>query len=186
MAVKTFTSTTLTASDTNTYLNNGGLVYVAGGSLTSTGTSVSLCFNSTYDNYRLEVSFSVPPQNLFFRMRTGSDDMGAVYQYGRYYMRLDGASSGVVSAVADTKMIAAAFNTGFATGASYDIFSPNLARYTTISSQPFNEYGSALTNSFVGWSAGSVATTTQYTGITIYPNTGSFTGEYRIYGYRQA
>jgi hypothetical protein len=166
--------------------NPQGLEIVASGSLTSTGTNISSCFSSTYDNYRIILTFSVPPQNLYFRMRTSSDDTGSVYQYGRYYHRLDSASSGVVGAVADTKMIVGAFNTSFAAGASFDIISPNLARYTTVSSQPSSEYGTALTNAFVGWTSGIVLTTTQYTGITIYPNTGTFTGEYRVYGYRNS
>ena len=55
MAVKTFTSSTLTASDTNTYLANAGLVYVTSvtGGTGVTTITVSNCFSSTYDAYRI-------------------------------------------------------------------------------------------------------------------------------------
>ena len=59
MAVKTFTTgEVLTASDTNTYLNNGGLVYISGTTV-GTGVSsvtVSSAFSSTYDNYRVIIN----------------------------------------------------------------------------------------------------------------------------------
>ena len=56
MAVKTFaTGEVLTASDTNTYLNNGGLVYVTSTTVGSGVSSVTIsnCFSSTYDNYKV-------------------------------------------------------------------------------------------------------------------------------------
>jgi hypothetical protein len=54
MAVKTFTSATLSSSDTNTYLANAGLVFVKQVTTGSTGVAtvdVTSCFNSTYENY---------------------------------------------------------------------------------------------------------------------------------------
>lgn len=187
MAIKTFTTgEVLTASDTNTYLANSGLVYVGGGTLSSTGTSISNVFSSTYDSYRMVLTFSTAPANLFLRMRTSSDETGAVYNYGRWYVRLSDAANGIISSGNDTKMIAAALNTGYSAGLVYDITNPYLARTTNIMSMPYLESNPTTSASFAGWSTGSVLTTTQYTGITLYPNTGSFTGEYRIYGYRQA
>ena len=56
MAVKTFTTgEVLTASDTNTYLANSGLVYVTSTTVGSgvSSVTVSNCFTSTYDNYRI-------------------------------------------------------------------------------------------------------------------------------------
>jgi hypothetical protein len=187
MAIKTFTdAVALPASDINTYLTNGGLVYVGGGSLTSTGTSISNVFSTTYDSYRMVLTFSTAPQNLYLRMRTTSDETGAVYNYGRWYVRLSDAANGIISSGNDTKMIAAAVNTGYSAGLIYDITNPYLARTTNIMSMPYMESNPTTSAAYAGWSTGSVLTTTQYTGITLYPNTGSFTGEYRIYGYRQA
>lgn len=55
MAVKTFTQgEQLTAADTNSYLGNGGLVYVTETTFTATPTvNVNNCFTSTYDQYRI-------------------------------------------------------------------------------------------------------------------------------------
>ena len=61
MAIKTFTTgEVLTASDTNTYLANSGLVYVGGGPLATATTNFQGCFTSTYRNYRVVIdSYSV-------------------------------------------------------------------------------------------------------------------------------
>ena len=55
MAVKTFTNEQLTASDTNTYLANAGLVYITSTTVGSAVSSVTVsnCFSSTYDHYRI-------------------------------------------------------------------------------------------------------------------------------------
>jgi hypothetical protein len=56
MAIKTFTTgELLTASDTNTYLANAGLVYVTSTTVGSGVSSVTIsnCFSSTYDNYKV-------------------------------------------------------------------------------------------------------------------------------------
>ena len=55
MAVKTFTNEQLTASDTNTYLANSGLVYITSATVSGTPSSLSVpnCFSSTYDHYRI-------------------------------------------------------------------------------------------------------------------------------------
>ena len=57
MAVKTFTTgEVLTASDTNTYLANAGLVYVTHFTGTNSASiAVDNCFSSTYDNYLLVI-----------------------------------------------------------------------------------------------------------------------------------
>lgn len=53
MAIKTFTTgEVLTASDTNTYLANSGLVFVKSQTIGSAVTSVTVsdAFSATYDN----------------------------------------------------------------------------------------------------------------------------------------
>ena len=56
MAIKTFTAgSVLTASDTNTFLANSGLVYVKSQTVGSGVSSVTIsdCFSATYDNYKI-------------------------------------------------------------------------------------------------------------------------------------
>jgi hypothetical protein len=61
MAVKTFGTEVLTSADTNTYLANSGLVYIAQATIGSNVSSVDLvgCFSSTYDSYYIVVANSV-------------------------------------------------------------------------------------------------------------------------------
>ena len=54
MAVKTFTTETLTSADTNTYLANSGLVYITQANLTGSSVSIASCFSATYDSYLLQ------------------------------------------------------------------------------------------------------------------------------------
>ena len=62
MAIKTFTTgEVLTASDTNTYLANAGLVYVTSATIGTAVSSVTVsnCFSSTYDAYRIVITGGV-------------------------------------------------------------------------------------------------------------------------------
>jgi hypothetical protein len=74
MAIKTFTTgEVLTAADTNTYLANSGLVYVASTTV-GTGVSsvtVSSAFNSTYDNYKIIYSGGVGSVTTTISMSKG-------------------------------------------------------------------------------------------------------------------
>jgi hypothetical protein len=65
MAIKTFTTgEVLTASDTNTYLANSGLVFVKSQAITSGSTVVVTdAFSSTYDNYRIVIDNGVATGN---------------------------------------------------------------------------------------------------------------------------
>ena len=75
MAVKTFTTgEVLTASDTNTYLANSGLVYVAGGALSTNITPFAGCFTSTYRNYvvKLDNVKVSGAANFWFQYLNGS------------------------------------------------------------------------------------------------------------------
>lgn len=92
MAVKTFTdNTTLPASDINTYLNNGGLVYITSQSVGSGVTSASItgCFSATYDAYRVmwlggTMTSSSGDSQIEFRVGNG----GSTWLTTGYYMTL--------------------------------------------------------------------------------------------------
>jgi len=59
MAIKTFTTgEVLTASDTNTYLANSGLVFVTSGSTAGTANTLAIAtsFTSTYEHYLLQLT----------------------------------------------------------------------------------------------------------------------------------
>ena len=101
MAVKTFTSgEVLTASDTNTYLNNAGYVYIT--ELTFTGSTqtflrIQNCFTSTYDNYLIVCSEMKMNTNLatvqLYLDHAGRND----HYYGGNDINIATATSGVVA-----------------------------------------------------------------------------------------
>ena len=191
MAIKTFTAgSVLTASDTNTYLANSGLVYVGGGSVTS-GPSVSInnCFTATYDNYRILLYNFQPAtagQSLNLRMRAGGvDASGADYNFALSGIYVDGSQSATYLAggtAGQTGMYNSATTLALCS-ATIDIFNPAKAERT------FMNAAASLYNSIFGHRGGIIEhnLATAYDGITFLPSSGNFLNlQYKIYGYRQA
>ncbi len=192
MAIKTFTSgSVLTASDTNTYLNNGGLVYIteATASGTAAGLNIQSCFNSTYDNYRIEIinGRSTLAANISFQMLTGATPVGgAGYSCGFVGLSSLGASTNVSNnSQASGFMFESFLNSETGNTASFDIMNPFLARRTSLIG------GSVCLNAGLnGFNFRSGIShhenATSYDGIRIVASAGNITCTVRIYGYRQA
>jgi hypothetical protein len=201
MAIKTFVaSEVLTAADTNTYLANSGLVYVAGASFSGVTSGAPLdvnsVFSSTYTNYLLvlRVSQTVATGSTVFRMRTVSTlETGSVYSYawaGTYIgvgPVYNFAGYATTSPFAPgTEMFAGiAAGAGYSGNARIDILSPNVARGTRIQGQAYTDYSGTYYNTALT-AGGEVGTSTQYTGFRLYPSAGTASGEYALYGYRIA
>lgn len=164
----------------------GGLVLIDSGTF-SAASSVSLpngSFSSTYDDYKLifvPTAFSTTgPVATYLRFRdSGSDDTSSIYAYARgYSYNGGGGDDGAVSA--DAIMI------GNSSGpplhrSSMDITSPNLAEITSVIASTTMDQG---TGYFILTYVGAhVRSTTQYDALTIYPNTGTITGRWALYGY---
>jgi hypothetical protein len=191
MAIKTFTAgETLTATDTNTYLTNGGLVYIAEASTNNTVPSVNFvnCFSSTYDNYRIEIAnIRGSSSNISFRMLTGTTPLTtATYAWGFVGISTLGVSTNYSANAQTTGLIAIAFSTTDTGGvASYDILNPYLARRTVLLGNMHH-----INSGLNGFDIRSGATMNEngisYNGIQILANAGNVTFVARIYGYRQA
>jgi len=157
----------------------------ANGAVTFSGaSSVSLngCFNSTYDNYTVQVIFTAVSSNPFvqLRFRDGTGDISGA-NYGYRQSNFSSAGSGNdTNEVGRTQTLAyltaQTLADTFAT--NLDIFSPNLAQKTQGVSQGTVQVG----NSFVG--AFAYNTTAQFTGLSIISSAGTFTGTIRVYGYK--
>ena len=179
MAVKTFTTgEVLTASDTNTYLANAGLVYITQTSATSgSSLSVNNVFSSTYSNYRILIDGYQPATAgtaLVMRMRVGgADEAGANYYYGYRGLYADGTSSD------NTGNGLTFFEVGIYNSAStipvgncsMDVFGPNRAERT---------YFSVAATLYAGQFGGRTGfaehnLTTAYTGFSLIPSSGNFT-----------
>jgi hypothetical protein len=183
MAIKTFAvGEVLTASDTNTYLANSGLVYVTSTTVGSAVSSVTIsnCFSSTYDNYRISFVGTTPSATDSFRFQLGSSTTG---HYGSmYYDSWDGAATGTLR-VGNAGSIYISLDEASTktSGVIFDVLAPNLAQPTQMS-------GTWSGRGFAGWFGGLQSSSTAYTSFTIKPDSaGTFTGGViTVYGYRKA
>lgn len=189
MAIKTFTSgEILTAADTNSYLNNGGLVYITQATGTATNTlSINNCFTSTYQNYRIIITqsaiSSTVTMNIRFRVG-GSDDTTANTQYMANTSTEAGGSS--VLAGANQAQLTLGF-VGTASpnaGSVIDVFSPQEAARTWGTTQRY-EYDSA---NYVARSGSFVKDeVTSYDGFSLFAGgAATFTATIYVYGYRNS
>jgi hypothetical protein len=188
MAIKTFTTgEVLTAADTNTYLNNGGLVYVTETAITNSATiSINNCFTSTYSNYRIVISgakHATTGTGISIKLRASGTDTSTGYYYGQLfatYAGVSGVGGGANQAAYDTQIIVE-FQSTFG---AIDIMGPQAAIQTG-----FMNFGcDTRTGGAARFTTGYLNNTTQYDGFTVLPNTGSFAaaGKIYVYGYRQA
>ena len=183
MAIKTFTTgEVLTASDTNTYLANSGLVYIKEQAVVGSPASITVtgAFSATYDNYRIIYSGGVCSGAVSIRTEIGGSVAG-------YYGALNYVvySSGATPVSASTNNQASWEFTGYGTTnyafVSYDLMGPFLAKYTAYHAAGW------VAESAAGTSSGLHAQATSYTSIKLFPNSGTITGgTVYIYGYRKA
>lgn len=101
MATKTFVQARLDAGDLNTYALKGD-TYIASASVTA--GSISGCFTSTYQNYKIVVSdfFATADSYLWFQL-----GVGAAYSTGAYYQggAVQAYSTGVITAYSNNNTL---------------------------------------------------------------------------------
>lgn len=204
MAIKTFaTGDVLTASDTNTYLANSGLVVITPSSVTngsiisgtgsatanSTVSTLTLngVFSTTYDSYRvvisnLTMSSTANSTVIYALMHDGTNPAATNYNYG--LTKIDIATGAVTSnyVALGTSGIVVGFGNGDKFSTSFDVLSPDLAVYTV-----FTQLTGV--NTSVGYfytGSGMHQTATAYTGLRLAPSSGTITGgTITVYGYRK-
>tara|TARA_R110000868_G_scaffold97556_1_gene268260 strand:- start:160 stop:723 length:564 start_codon:yes stop_codon:yes gene_type:complete len=186
MAIKTFTTgEVLTASDTNTYLSNSGLVYIASTTFAGAtpGVEMSNCFSSTYDNYEVLISYyGSASTNTSIQMMTGTNtkDVSATYTRVGYYWT---SSITNFNAAGQTAWfnINHGTNSASPSNAQWTIYKPNVSGVKTESRSRGYSGDSDLTVSIDQYTAA----TTAYTGLYLFPTSGTITGTITIYGYRK-
>ena len=186
MAIKTFTAgSVLTASDTNTFLANAGLVYVNETIFSGSGTPfINGCFTSSYKNYRVIMNLSTSNStNVRIRFRFGTNTPDVASVYDRYGFFVAGGTLTNSTSTGETSYYFVSTTAGTTDIASVamDVFSPNAAEKTVVQSQSWNTNTGGLM--FLNCRMNN---TTQYTGIEITADAGTLTGSMRVYGYRQA
>jgi hypothetical protein len=189
MAIKTFTTgEVLTASDTNTYLANSGLVYITSGALSSTATNFAGCFTSTFNNYRIvidgiNVSASA---DIYIQFLNGTTPKTTNSYFWAYTgLRIDGVAMNTNSSN-NTKAYTGISSTvgGLVLGSgSLDIFGPQQTQRTWISGSSVGYETDYVTHSGMAlWNG-----TESFDGFRVLTQSAStVTGNVTIYGYRKA
>jgi len=180
MAIKTFSAgAVLTASDTNIYLANSGLVYVTHVTVSGTPSTLTVpnCFNSTYDNYRVvfdQITFSAGGFNYLFQVG-GNNTL----YYGVSNYDSSGAGSGRVVSNNGSALYAGVQD-GASTGGTFDFTNPYLAKSTIIS-------GLSMGANYGTWTVGQHASAVSCTSLSLVAGSGNITGgSIYVYGYRKA
>jgi hypothetical protein len=198
MAIKTFTTgEVLTAADTNTYLANAGLVAMKPTSVSGTGVTLSGatatitaastasiigCFNASFTNYVVVYNFTASSSYIRMKVRTASADVSTGYGGTMAYIADNSTSWNWLNPGAatwnDTRWLISLPERSFG---SVSVFNPFLAANTFIDGGGTSISG---TNSTKAVNGGRNTGTDVCTGLTLFPDSGTFTGTVTVYGYR--
>jgi hypothetical protein len=186
MAIKTFSAgEILTAADTNSYLNNGGLVYLKEQNVGSAVTSVTVtdAFNSGYRNYKIIYSGGVlsATNTIHLRFGIGATMTTTNYFGGAYFFNV---GTGVIAALTDNGSAQASYAGGGGTTGTYvniDVLNPQLVAYTA-----FNGIFNQPPNGRYGACSYEQQSNTQFTSFALSASAGTMTGgTIYVYGYRK-
>jgi hypothetical protein len=175
----TMTPTSITHAGTSASINaDGGVDFTAVTSLSLNGV-----FTSSNDNYLLVISHSGNTSgavSIRARMRaSGTDATGT-----NYTVQNVEAGGSTVSGARDTSQTSAkigATNDTLRSGDTVHIYGPYLAQATATRS--VNVSGNA--NAYLLDFASTHSLSTSYDGITIFPNSGTLTGNIVVFGYEE-
>jgi len=168
------TSVTKGASGTAS-VSATGVVTLAG----TESISINSCFSATYNNYRVIVNLTGSTTTpLRARMKTGSDDTGAVYDLQRGEFSSTSVT-GVRNSNNTTIILTNTDQDSFR--GNFEFLAPNLAANTGFTTEAITT-NAGLTS--LAFSATRVETTTQYTGFSVIPDAGTISGTIAVYGYK--
>jgi hypothetical protein len=184
MAVKTFTQAEkLTSADTNTYLTNGGLVWITGASFsTATEVLIDSRFSSTYDFYVLIVteldSNTAGETRVQFRTANSNNGTSNYFDQSTTFTTVTTLARNTVaqtSGILLPNVGAAGWNWQ---ATIYNPFSSTVK--TSLVCTGNSDTGSLFLNSAVGFQAN-----TSFDGLRFYRTAGNFTGSYQLMGVRK-
>ena len=198
MAIKTFTTgEVLTASDTNTYLANSGLVLinptsVTNGTVTSgqgtvrvagTATTVTIngVFSATYEDYLIVSKLSFTGGDAVIQMATGGTPANTNYNYSMM-QAYDGAGVTTTRTTAATSHIFMSNGGGVYQSCTVDLFQPFLAQPTLLQVNNLRNDGAYTVPANYLW-YGNHSTATSYDGFRITAG-GNMTGTIAVFGRR--
>jgi hypothetical protein len=178
---------TTTALQTTSNVSSG-LVYITGGALSSTATNFALCFSSTYENYRIEISkFTGNGGFLSYKILNGTTPFASSLYHFALTNRNSAGGSGADVAAAQT-YAALGYNfqstTDGSVGCCFDIFNPFGAGRTFVTSSSMS-YFSTTPHFTASVGGSSIDSTNSFDGIQfLNASGGTISGNVKIYGYR--
>lgn len=162
----------------------GGLVYITGQNFNSvSAVNVNNCFSSTYDNYRLMlITTATGTDDVNLRLRSNGID--TIINYNRQVFAADGTTTGVARATAQTShyFIRTSNNGTIRQTSILDIFSPFLSVVTNFQTYFGNFY--SATTPYVGIVVGNQSDSSSFDGFTLLTGAGTFSGNIKVYGYK--
>jgi hypothetical protein len=158
---------------------NGGLVRVGGGSLSSTTTAFANVFSATYDSYMIVLSnFSSSTANQWASLTMTGASTGYYGGFtGTYYSSGAAALANYANSSAWQYLLQA--DSGKTAGVTIIVTNPFLAKETTASWQGLI----AGTGGYHLYGGGWLNNTTSYTGFTLTSVSGNFAGTVNVYGF---
>jgi hypothetical protein len=187
MAIKTFTTgEVLTASDTNTYLANSGLVYISTTTIATATTQFVGAFTDTYTNYRAVFSYTASTgASVYLRWLVGTTvQTGNIISQSINVIRSVGTLN--TGGRSDQYGIFMAAFPTYPASASIDIYNPKAVGYSSYASQICTVPESA-TDSRLEMVGGRNIATTQIDGFEITTaGAPTLSGTMTLFGYRKA
>jgi hypothetical protein len=190
MAIQTFTSgQILTASDTNTYLANSGLVYVGASTLSSVTNNVTSVFSASFDNYRVVISglnnASGTVRDVGLRMLSGTTPNSTASSYTAYKnLVYSGPTNASEQSVSD-RFELCRLSSKAGQSMVLEFYNPFLVANTAIRMEAMN-FQSNLPSYTFRQGGGAHEVAASYDGFQIIGQTDNLSGTVRVYGYRQA
>ncbi len=188
MAIKTFSvGEVLTASDTNTYLANSGLVYITSTTFSAVASvQINSCITTTYDGVRIVysgVGTTTGNDFLLFRWVDGTTPVTtAAYYHGVAYVPTGGAWANSWAGSQTSWKVGVTGNVF--TQCIIDVF--NGSSSTNKKTFNSNYFSSADGDALWGINGGLYNASTQFEGIQLLAGSGTITGTITVYGYRKA
>lgn len=165
--------------------SKGGLVKLNTTTFSAASSqSINDVFSTTYDNYKILINLTATSASstIQYRMRvSGADNTASTYNDVNF--RANGAGSSTTQNLnQNVGTLAITHSTTITKGISVDMFSPFLSAVTTFNATTGNLDN---VNNQIGvyLAGGGHNTASSFTGISIFPSTGTFSGTITILGY---
>lgn len=187
LAIRTLGSAIDTSLNTALGTRKAGMVLLNTTSFSAVA-SVSLpasTFTSTYENYKVMIDF-VPTASdgIGIRLRSsGSDETAAQYNIATFNVRTNSTSGISSSAASQTRAVLESIVANFKNSVSIDIFSPQLAKYTT--GVALCHMGITASDAKMYFGGFQLSNTTAYDSMTWLMSSGNMTGSLSVYGYNK-